>query len=602
MTKEGITERLSTLGKEQKSKKRELMIYSNIRLLLAIALIFGLVQYFRDKTSVGLIIAVLSFLLFCYYVGRFNHLKQHLTFLEAKKHILERYQRRLEDDWSFADEGEDAFNALYGSQENLDIVAYVKDLDLMGKRSLYQYLSVAHTISGQKYLLKTLVEPDFSTLEERQEAVLELLKDDDFAIDFETLGFQVKTFKREEEAEAERCLIEYAKDKTPLSPIFMALGFLMPVLTLSVISLAFLGIVPGYSVLLCVLGQIGASLLMGEEISKQRDFIMAFDERFYGYEKRFERLKSKTFESPQLRRMQAELANVEQGVNTLRRIASLWQWRENFIVYWFVCGILAWDFNMMFFLSLWRKEYGDSFEKWVAWLGKMEMLLSLGTIGRIHPEHSTMPKILPHQSPYVRMREGRHPLLPPSSVVANDFEQGGEMSIITGSNMSGKSTFMRTLGLNAVLAYAGGIVSAKEFEVTVMKIFTSMRVEDNIALGISTFYGEILRIKNAVEYSKQEKPMMVLVDEIFKGTNSADRIIGAEAAIKKLAQPWILGVVTTHDFELCELVNAQAIIGRNYHFEEFYEGDDIFFDYKIKPDRCHTTNAQHLMRMAGLLD
>ena len=168
--------------------------------------------------------------------------------------------------------------------------------------------------------------------------------------------------------------------------------------------------------------------------------------------------------------------------------------------------------------------------------------------------------------------------------------------------MSGKSTFMRTLALNAVLAYAGGTVMAKNFRISPMRIFTSMRVRDDVSEGISSFYGEILRIKQMVAWSEQEKPMLVLVDEIFKGTNSADRIIGAEAAIKKLSRPWMMTIVTTHDFELCALADSPEVGGKNYHFEEHYDGDTIAFDYKIRPGRCRTTNAQHLMRIAGLLD
>ena len=129
-----------------------------------------------------------------------------------------------------------------------------------------------------------------------------------------------------------------------------------------------------------------------------------------------------------------------------------------------------------------------------------------------------------------------------------------------------------------------------------------MRVQDNVDEGISTFYGEILRIKDMVDYAKKEKPMLVLIDEIFKGTNSADRIVGAQATIRKLSQPWIMALVTTHDFELCALVEEKEVNGKNCHFQEYYEGDRLYFDYVIRPGRTQTTNAKHLMRMTGLLD
>ena len=299
--------------------------------------------------------------------------------------------------------------------------------------------------------------------------------------------------------------------------------------------------------------------------------------------------------------MQKQLANAGEGIRALNRIVNTWQLRENFVLYLPLVGFLAWDFNCCLALDGWRKKYGASFTLWMDWLGEVEALYSLGTLSRVRPDETTVPEIVPG-GPLLEMDDGKHPLLDPRTVVGNDYTQGGDTVIITGSNMSGKSTFMRTLALNAVLAYAGGTVMAKRFRISPMHIFTSMRVSDDVSEGISSFYGEILRIKQMVTWSEQKKPMLVLVDEIFKGTNSADRIIGAQAAIRKLSHPWMMTLVTTHDFELCALADSPEVQGKNYHFEEHYEGDAIAFDYKIRPGRCKTTNAQHLMRIAGLLD
>jgi DNA mismatch repair ATPase MutS len=167
--------------------------------------------------------------------------------------------------------------------------------------------------------------------------------------------------------------------------------------------------------------------------------------------------------------------------------------------------------------------------------------------------------------------------------------------------MSGKTTFLRSIGVNMALAYAGGPVCAKNFETTCMALFTSMRIQDDVSQGISTFYAELLRIKTMVQYSVHKRPMLLLIDEIFKGTNSADRIIGAKETIKKLSQPWIISMISTHDFELCELSDNEDVKAVNYHFSEYYVNDEIRFDYIIKKGRCKTTNAKHLMRMAGIL-
>ena len=163
--------------------------------------------------------------------------------------------------------------------------------------------------------------------------------------------------------------------------------------------------------------------------------------------------------------------------------------------------------------------------------------------------------------------------------------------------MSGKTTFLRTVAVNMVLSYIGAGVCADEFSVPYMKIFTSMRIMDDVAGGISTFYAEILRIKDMAEYvaSGNEVPAICLIDEIFKGTNSADRIVGAKEALSKLSNGNALVMVSTHDFELCDLSED------NYHFEEHYENGELKFDYKIRDGRCTTRNAMAILEMAGLV-
>jgi DNA mismatch repair ATPase MutS len=151
-----------------------------------------------------------------------------------------------------------------------------------------------------------------------------------------------------------------------------------------------------------------------------------------------------------------------------------------------------------------------------------------------------------------------------------------------------------------VLAYAGAPVTAKSLECGIMELFTSMRIEDNLKGGISTFYAELLRIKTIIQFSALKRPMIFLLDEIFRGTNSKDRIIGAKSVISNLNKKWIIGIVSTHDFELCDLENEDRVKMRNFHFTEHYINDEIRFDYRLKNGRCHSTNAKYLMKLAGI--
>lgn len=193
-----------------------------------------------------------------------------------------------------------------------------------------------------------------------------------------------------------------------------------------------------------------------------------------------------------------------------------------------------------------------------------------------------------------------HPLIPKDVCVRNDFEINNGACVITGSNMSGKTTLLRTVGINLVLAYSGAPVFAHKLECSVMDIFTSMRVHDDLNRGISTFYAELLRIKMIIDYSHKEQPLIYLIDEIFMGTNSLDRIAGARSVLKNLSKSWIIGLISTHDFELCDLEHESSVKIKNYHFTEKYINNEIKFDYKLRPGRSKTTNAKYLMKMVGI--
>lgn len=594
MTQEDILQQKETLKKYIKKRERQQNLYSNIRLLLAVIVVLALAAYFKEHIPAGMGVAIVAAGLFMIYVSKFRHNVMSIEKQQAHIDILDRYEKRMNGTWSdFADDGNEFSKEAPGISD---------DLDLFGSRSLFQYLSVAHTSAGRKALARLLTKPEMKDIRSRQASVVELLRDDEFVIAFEAMAYQPKERKREAERRAEEGIRNYASGET--AEAFkgaQAIGVVLLLMTLTVTMAVLLKILPLVALAVVFIIQMGFSIILGGPIAEHRKNVLHFQARLEGLSERIDLIQKKSFDSILLKTIKKDLEKSPQSFKKLNTMVGLWNLRENFLFYFVLCGFLAWDFNAVAAIERWRKQYGKEFCHWLDSLGEVEALMSLGTIGRVRQDVS-IAQIIDSNFPMLEMVSATHPLLNPETAIANDYEQTGKTVIITGSNMSGKSTFMRTIGLNAVLAYAGGIVSAQKFRISPMHILTSMRVRDDVGGGISTFYGEILRIKNMAEYAKTRKPMMALIDEIFKGTNSADRIIGAETAIKKLSQPWIFTMVTTHDFELCTLVENEEIKGDNYHFEEYYENDEIKFKYKIFPGRCKTTNAQQLMRMAGLLE
>ncbi len=324
------------------------------------------------------------------------------------------------------------------------------------------------------------------------------------------------------------------------------------------------------------------------------------------YENIFKEIDKQDFESSYLKELKEGL-NKDGGslkaIKELKKIGSYIDLRQNFVASIILNAIVLWDFYCIDMFDKWKKSYGKNIRTYLEIVGEIEALISLASITYVRDDY-TFAKVneCDDLKPEIDFKNLKHPLIKIEDAVGNGITLKGQTCVITGSNMSGKTTFLRSIGINLVLSYAGGPALASEFKTSVMKVLTSIRVEDNVNKGISTFYAELLRIKDMTEYNKNKMPMICLIDEIFKGTNSADRIICAAEAIKKLSQPWSITLVSTHDFELCNLENDDNINAVNYHFAEYYENGEIKFDYNIQDGRCVTTNAKMLLKMAGIVD
>jgi DNA mismatch repair ATPase MutS len=288
----------------------------------------------------------------------------------------------------------------------------------------------------------------------------------------------------------------------------------------------------------------------------------------------------------------------------MRRFRNLVSWydlRHNGMVYPFINGLLLWDIHCTRALEHWKRDAGKDLARWFEIIGEYEALSSLAGLHADDPA-ATMPTISSTESGEIKGTRIGHPLLAADKRVENDLEKfsTGQGLLITGSNMSGKSTFLRTLGVNAVLAFTGGPVTAESFSIPLCQLGTSIRISDSLKSGVSHFYAEVQKLAQVVEMTEGEHPVLFLLDEVLHGTNSRERQIGARWVLGELLKKGAFGIITTHDMELCRLPEHLMSHVRQHHFRENVKEGEMSFDYTLREGPVTSGNALRLMQRVGL--
>lgn len=586
-----------------KSIKRKSDLISWIRVALFILMVVFLTYGYFNKNNKFYLLVLISALVFLILVKYHSNIEADVKYKQSKIQVYNKYIKRLNGTWyDFKDKGSEYLD------ENMP---YLKDLDIFGEGSLYQYICSANTLYGKKSLVNHLKQTKYNLEDiiKYQDAVKELSSMKEFSNEIETLSYLIKQNKKKNINKEIKKFIEVCEEKTQSqSKIKKILMIVLPAIFIALAVLSLIGINPIYENLLksvLVINLILAFANMAKSTAILSP-IGDFYKNIKVYDNLFKEIEKTSFESKYLNELK-ETLNKDGGsinaVKSLKKIGSYIELRQNFLGNIILNGIFLWDFNCIDMFDKWKKSYGKNMRSYLEVVGEFEALISLASITYIRDDY-TFANIneFKNEKPNIDFKNLKHPLIKIEDAVGNSIDLKGQTCVITGSNMSGKTTFLRSIGINLVLAYAGGPVLASSFDTSIMKILTSIRVEDNVNKGISTFYAELLRIKEMTEYNKHKRPMICLIDEIFKGTNSADRIICATESIKKLSQPWSITLVSTHDFELCNLESDKSINAVNYHFAEYYQNNEIKFDYNIQEGRCVTTNAKVLLKMVGIVD
>jgi len=473
------------------------------------------------------------------------------------------------------------------------------DLHIFGEGSIFQYICAARTKRGRDLLAAAFnpEPPDFNEIRNRQRGVAEILQRPRLSLDLEAYARLMPN-----NHDTSELIVSVEEELPPLGKIYM-LRFIMPIILVASCVLAWHGIIvyefsPLFVMLISLVISIAAIPAVNELLAPLK--IISKELRLY--RAIFERLESTNFSSNRLsaiRDILTDEVSASQKLKTLSLLVDAANARHNPIFFILGNALFLSDFFLVVAFMKWRVDAAKHLRTWLDAFAEVEVLISLASIGQTRTTYC-FPTFYEAEEPHLKVEGLTSLLVADAKGVPNDVELKAGTTIITGANMSGKTTWIRTLAAAVIVAYSGAPVCAKSFAVSRLAVLTSIRVNDDISQGVSTFYAELLRIKSMIEYTEKNLPMLACIDEIFKGTNVNDRVIGAKEAIRRLTNDRSITLVTTHDFQLCDMVNENTHIS-NAHFEEYYVNNEIKFDFKLRKGRTHTTNAKYLLRMAGIL-
>jgi hypothetical protein len=475
---------------------------------------------------------------------------------------------------------------------------YCEDLDLFGHGSLFELLSRARTRIGEQRLADWLLHPaEVGEILARQEAVTELREKLDLREWLAMLGEEAHAGLHPEE------FVTWAGRSTPVSlSLWRTASAIIAVLFLASAAwvlrggnLGWMALTIGLAaaVLLKLRGETRQILTGAEGALADLPLLAAI----------LERLESEQFQSARLQKLAHQLSAVAQkpsaAINRLQRLAEFLEARDNVILRVLDVPVL-YTVQVALALESWRRREGAEVRRWIEAIGDAEALLSLSGYAYEHPA-DTFPEFS-SESPLFAGEMLGHPLLPNDRCVRNSvrLEKETQVLIVSGSNMSGKSTLLRTIGINTVLAMAGAPVRAVRLQLSPLAIGASIRVNDSLQGGSSRFYAEITRLRKIADEAAGPIPLLFLLDELLQGTNSHDRAIGAEGLLRTLVQRGAVGLVTTHDLALTAIVDILDGKALNVHFQDHLEGGKISFDYQLREGVVTKSNGLELMRSIGL--
>ncbi len=575
------------------SLQKQKTVLAWARFICFITTTFITYKGFETSMIYGLILFVVGIIIFLFLVAKdaknikaINNINTLITINKQELAIL---------DYQYYDREN-------GSQFSQPSHAYANDLDVFGNASLYQYINRCNTQQGKALLANNLLAAiDTKAITERQASVKELQYKTQSQQHFQAIGLQsTVTIATEEKItqwiqnKEQHLQANYWKIILSLYITF-TFGLLSLYLFDTITVYQFSGIIT-----VCLI----FSFYQSKKVMASYQLLNKIVSEISVTEQLIKAIEEADFTATSLQKLQQQLhlnnAKASQQIKQLKNILNRFDVRLNVYLFVFLNTFLLWDVWQIRALNKWKMNNKNHVQNWFSIIAEMEVINTLSILAFNHPDWS-VPLITETHFIFSATNLG-HPLMTSKQCVTNSFTTDGigKMVLITGSNMAGKSTFLRSIGCNTVLALMGSVVCADSFTTSHIRLISSMRIADNLAESTSTFYAELKKLQNIIEAVNQHEKVFILLDEILRGTNSLDRHTGSKALIKQLIKKDAIAILATHDVDLAKEENNHPENIVNYHFDVQVANDELYFDYKLKTGICKSLNASILMRKIGI--
>jgi hypothetical protein len=559
-----------------------------VSFLLIFLLFFSLYRYSHLLAVVASISSLVSF---GWLVIQYNKTEKHKNYARHLAEINTLEFRAITGDYSQYEDGREFMDRDHPNSY---------DLDLFGHASVFQFINRTTSMPGAQLLARWLSFPaDIKEIESRQDAVQELNPDIEWRQRFMTLGhFNRQAINNPGE------LLSWTQSGNLFRKVkrlkFTAFG--LSFLSLGVIIMV---IIAWPAAMLLVVAMINAIVYfrqgkrintIHQQVSRSAGLIQTYAEMISSIEEK----QFKTEKMNSLQQIFKTDPTASESIKILSKLVNRLDTRLNILVSLPLNLFFFWDIHYCLALEKWKSRHSDEINHWFAAMAEFEVLNSIANMAFNNPDW-VMPEIVPGFFTF-RAENMGHMLIPRERRIMNylSIEKENSILIVTGSNMSGKSTFLRTCGVNAVIALAGGPVCATSFTLSHMQIYSSMRISDSLEDNTSSFYAELKRLANIIHHAERDPRVFLLLDEILRGTNSNDRYTGSVALIRQLSDYGTVAIVATHDLKLAEMEKAIPGHIENYHFDVKVDGEELYFDYKLTPGICTSLNASILMKKMGI--